>query len=295
MSKKELQLQFMKLEEEGYRINSRCMLYSFGADNYQEFPAWKYKVIQFIGRHLKNHPYYPQISYTLSLKRDSVNNFNDILRDMHIISQDDEYWQEQSLPSTNSTSYDQTPVRVSSFWNGIFMQQNVADCNAQSAPLQSYSQPTISNNMKQKVFIVHGHDNEAKIEMARTLEMLGFEAIILHEQPNAGRTIIEKIAAYSDVVFAVVLYTECDLGRDKTKKVEEEQYRARQNVVFEHGYLIGKLDREKVAAFVKGNVETPGDISGVVYTAMDHAGAWKQELVREMKAAGLNADSNKLI
>ena len=131
--------------------------------------------------------------------------------------------------------------------------------------------------------------------MARTLEKLGFEAIILHEQPNAGYTIIEKIAAYSDVVFAVVLYTECDLGRDKTKKFEEEQYRARQNVVFEHGYLIGKLDREKVAAFVKGNVETPGDISGVVYTTMDNAGAWKQELVREMRAAGLNVDFNKLI
>lgn len=147
----------------------------------------------------------------------------------------------------------------------------------------------------QKVFIVHVHDNEAKAEMARILEKLGFEAIILHEQPNAGRTIIEKIAAYSDVAFAVVLYTECDLGRDKNIPVNEEKYRARQNVVFEHGYLIGKLGRKKVSAFVKGDVETPGDISGVVYTAMDKAGAWKQELVKEMNAVGLNVDFHKLL
>lgn len=150
----------------------------------------------------------------------------------------------------------------------------------------------IANN---KVFIVHGHDNEAKIEMARVLEKLGYEAIILHEQPTAGRTIIEKIEANANVAFAVVLYTECDLGRDKDSPPERVKYRARQNVVFEHGYLIGKLGREKVSAFVKGNVETPGDISGVVYTSMDQAGAWKQELVKEMQAAGLNVDSNKLI
>lgn len=143
-----------------------------------------------------------------------------------------------------------------------------------------------------KVFIVHGHDNEAKQETARTLEKAGYEAIILHEQANIGNTIMEKLERCTNVGYAIVLYTECDLGRAKESKVDEERYRARQNVVYEHGYLIGKLGRERVFALVKGDVETPGDISGVVYTSMDSAGAWKISLAKDMRAAGLEIDMN---
>lgn len=146
-----------------------------------------------------------------------------------------------------------------------------------------------------KVFIVHGHDDAAKIEMARTLEKAGLEAVILHEQADVGMTIIEKIEKYTDVAFAVILYTECDKGRAKEQDVNEEKYRARQNVVFEHGYLIGKLGRTHVSAFVKGDVETPGDISGVVYTKMDSAGAWKQTLARNMMATGMTVDVAKMV
>ena len=149
--------------------------------------------------------------------------------------------------------------------------------------------------MSKKVFIVHGHDETAKITVARVLEKAGFEPIILHEQANLGKTIIEKLDYYTDVDFAIVLYTECDLGRAKEETVDKERYRARQNVVYEHGYLIGKLGREKVFALVKGDVETPGDISGVVYTQMDGAGAWKMDLARDMKAVGLPIDMNDLI
>jgi len=148
-------------------------------------------------------------------------------------------------------------------------------------------------HMSNKVFIVHGHDEAAKETMARTLEKAGFEAIILHEQASSGNTIIEKIEANTDVSFAVVLYTQCDLGRAKDAKVESEKYRARQNVVFEHGYLIAKLGRNRVCALVKGDVETPGDISGVVYISMDAAGAWKMQLAKEMKSAGLLIDMDK--
>ena len=144
-----------------------------------------------------------------------------------------------------------------------------------------------------KVFIVHGHDNAAIHEMARTLEKGGFDPIILREQPDDGLTIIEKIEQYTDVGYAVVLYTQCDLGRAKGSPAGQERYRARQNVVFEHGYLIGKLNRNRVCALVKGDVETPGDISGVVYVPMDEDGAWKIRLARNMKSAGLDVDMNK--
>lgn len=144
-----------------------------------------------------------------------------------------------------------------------------------------------------KVFIVHGHDNEAKQELARVLEKSSFEAIILHEQPNSGKTIIEKIEKYTDVGYAIVLYTECDKGRSKDEPVEKERFRARQNVVFEHGYLIAKLGRGHVCALIKGDVETPGDISGVVYINMDETGAWKMSLAKDMQDVGLPVDMNK--
>lgn len=145
-----------------------------------------------------------------------------------------------------------------------------------------------------KVFIVHGHDDLAKVTVARSLERMGFEAVILHEQPDEGKTIIEKIETYSNVSFAVVLYTECDVGRDKTKNESENRKRARQNVVFEHGYLMGKLGRKRVCALVKGNVETPGDISGVVYTPMDDKNAWEMSLYKNMRAVGMKVDLNNL-
>lgn len=144
-----------------------------------------------------------------------------------------------------------------------------------------------------KVFIVHGHDNEAKQETARFIERLDLQAIILHEQANKGQTIIEKIEDNSNVGFAVVLYTPCDEGRAKNQS--ELQNRARQNVVFEHGYLIGKIGRKNVCALVKGNVEKPNDISGVVYIDMDSHGAWKTELAKEMKECGYFIDANKLL
>ncbi|MFD7525042.1 TIR domain-containing protein [Paenibacillus chitinolyticus] len=146
---------------------------------------------------------------------------------------------------------------------------------------------------KSKVFIVHGHDNEAKQETARFIEKLGLQAIILHEQASKGKTIIEKIEENSNVGFAVVLYTPCDEGRAKTQL--ELHDRARQNVIFEHGYLIGKIGRQNVCALVKGDIEKPNDISGVVYINMDSHGAWKTDLIKEMKESGYAVDANKLL
>ena len=145
-----------------------------------------------------------------------------------------------------------------------------------------------------KVFIVHGQDETAKLDVARFIEKLGFEAIILHEQVSSGKTIIEKIEEFSNVGYGVVLYTPCDLG---AKKGDDKilQARARQNVVFEHGYLIAKLGRRNVCALVKGEIEIPNDISGVVYVPLDDHKAWRLELAKELRNAGYNVDMNLII
>lgn len=145
-----------------------------------------------------------------------------------------------------------------------------------------------SNN---KVFIVHGHDGELKEKVARRLEQQGIEAIILSEQVNRGRTIIEKLEAYSDVNVAIILFTQDDLGVAKEEK-GNEKYRARQNVVFEAGYFMGYLGRENIIMIADENVEIPGDLSGMVYTTRD---SWEFEMLKELNAAGMKVNMNKLL
>ncbi|OPX55060.1 Predicted nucleotide-binding protein containing TIR-like domain-containing protein [Oceanospirillum multiglobuliferum] len=167
----------------------------------------------------------------------------------------------------------------------------------QSPVQQSIHQPQVASATpvfsapktpkKNKVFIVHGRDNEAKQEVARHIESIGLDAIILHEQASSGMTIIEKIEYYAgEADFAIVIYTPCDKGRGAFETAVPARDRARQNVVFEHGYLMAKLGRKNVCALVKGQIETPNDISGVVYVSMDQAGAWKNDVNIELKACG---------
>lgn len=143
------------------------------------------------------------------------------------------------------------------------------------------------------VFIVHGRDDLAKTEVARFIEKLGLTAIILHEQDNGGKTIIEKIEEYTNVGYGIVLYTPCDVG--SLENDENLKPRARQNVVFEHGYLIGKLGRNKVSALVKTQVEIPGDLNGLVYTELDKAGGWKLSIAKELTREGYSIDLNKAL
>lgn len=143
-----------------------------------------------------------------------------------------------------------------------------------------------------KIFIVHGHDDGARETVARFLERVGLETVILHEQANQGRTIIEKVVANSDVGFAVVLLTPDDEGCVKGGTPEP---RARQNVLLELGYFIGRLGRDKVCALKRGTLEIPSDFAGVVWETMDSNGGWKQALARELEAAGHVIDWNKVM
>lgn len=148
-------------------------------------------------------------------------------------------------------------------------------------------------SLSRRVFVVHGHDEGARETVARFLDKIGFEPVILHEQANRGGTVIEKIEANSDVGFAVVLLTPDDLGR--SVKEEELKPRARQNVLLELGYFIGHLGREKVCALKRGDLDIPSDFTGVVWEKMDDSGGWKQALGRELQAAGHEVDWNKVM
>jgi predicted nucleotide-binding protein len=152
--------------------------------------------------------------------------------------------------------------------------------------------PVADEAYERKIFVVHGHDNEAKIEVARFLERNGFEVIILHEQASKGRTLIEKIIAHSEVGFAVVLLTPDDEGNKKGEPPARP--RARQNVILELGYFLCRLGRERVCALKRGEVQIPSDYDGVVYETFDEFGGWKSKLARELSAAGYNIDWTKV-
>lgn len=138
-----------------------------------------------------------------------------------------------------------------------------------------------------KVFLVHGHDTAAKETVARFVERIGLSPIILHEQPNLGKTVIEKFEIFSDVHYAVVLLTPDDVGHSVNEPAKTSK-RARQNVVLELGYFLGKLGRARVAALYKHDVEMPSDYQGVVFIKLDDGGAWKTKLAQEFVQAGLS-------
>jgi predicted nucleotide-binding protein len=142
------------------------------------------------------------------------------------------------------------------------------------------------------IFIVHGHDDAAKEKVARFIQKAGLVPIILHEQVNRGRTIIEKFEDHAAKAgFAIILATPDDCGHpsaDDTKKAP----RARQNVILELGYFVGKLGRDKTFVLRWPDVELPSDILGVVYHSMDSSDAWKMALAKELTAAGYQIDLN---
>jgi hypothetical protein len=121
------------------------------------------------------------------------------------------------------------------------------------SPVQAKAAPAPSNHQSKDIFIVHGHDEAAKPAVARFIEHLGLHPIILHEQADRGRTIIEKFEHHSDVGFAVVLLTPDDMGHPKDEPPKSNP-RARQNVIFELGFFFGMLNCSRVCALLKGDI-----------------------------------------
>jgi predicted nucleotide-binding protein len=144
-----------------------------------------------------------------------------------------------------------------------------------------------------RVFIVHGHSG-ARVALARVLEAsaTNFEVRILSEATNQGRTIIEKLEhEAASATYAVVLLTADDEGGPRTS--DDRHPRARQNVILELGFFIGKLGRSKVAILYEEGVELPSDMQGVAYILLDEHDGWKLKLAKELRAAGHDLDITK--
>jgi predicted nucleotide-binding protein len=165
--------------------------------------------------------------------------------------------------------------------------------NRRSAPPTTPAAPLRAAS--REIFVVHGHDEAAKVRVARFLERLKFTPVILHERPDLGQTIMEKLEKNAaGAAFAVVLLTPDDVGNAKKAGAGGPQSRARQNVILEMGLFIGRLGRSHVCALYAHGVELPSDLAGLGYTPLDEHGAWETKLAKELRAAGLDVDMNLL-
>jgi len=158
-----------------------------------------------------------------------------------------------------------------------------------TTPVQTQDTTVSERKVGDRVFLVHGRDEATKQEVARFLEHLEIDPLILNEQPNSGRTLVEKLEFYSGQVgFAILVLSPDDEGRLVGASTLET--RPRQNVVFEAGYFIGLLGRGRVCVLLAGEMTSPSDIDGVAYLAM--SGNWKLDLANELRAAGYSVDLN---
>ena len=170
---------------------------------------------------------------------------------------------------------------------------------ARLAQAQTYQREGIAVSdsaliLSKKVFVVHGRNETYREAVARLLEKLELQPIILHELANKGRTIIEKFLDHSDVSFAVVLLTADDRGGLASDPPDSYLPRARQNVLLELGFFLGKLGRDRVCALYQGNVEIPSDYQGVLFIKLDEDNSWMLRLAKEIKSSGIPVDLNRL-
>lgn len=197
-----------------------------------------------------------------------------------LLRRDDEYFAQRTLQQ-----FDKARVVLQSFISEI---EDYWDDDSPPAFGLSGEQggEILSHPNGSKVFLAHGRDTGSMNEVARFLERIGLTPIILVERPNQGKTIIEKFESNSDVRFAIVLLTPDDVGGFQRGGNGFEP-RARQNAIFELGFFIGKLGRDRVCALTKGHIEIPSNYSGVLYIPMDDAGGWKYSLENELSATDL--------
>ncbi len=166
-----------------------------------------------------------------------------------------------------------------------------------SSPVKPATQA--SEDSQKQIFIVHGHDKEARDQLELALRRLGLEPFILMNTSGGGKTIIEALEGQigrdytSD--FGIVLMTPDDYGYSQKDGEQKGEPRARQNVILETGMLLSSLTRERMAIIVKGHLEIPSDISGFIHFSYNqYVKEIVPKLCQRLKDAGFDIDSNRI-
>jgi predicted nucleotide-binding protein len=145
-----------------------------------------------------------------------------------------------------------------------------------------------------KIFLIHGKDEQMKLDVSRILEALNLEPVILREKLTKRQNIIENINDYDYVSFAVVLLSPDDLTSTDGKNSDNAKYLGNHNVIFELGYFLGRLGKQNVVALFrkKKGFKIPIDYSGVLW--IEYKLGWYYELINQLKACNFDVDVNKI-
>lgn len=182
---------------------------------------------------------------------------------------------------TNELTQLKTTLKQVKLFSASFLPSKINDSDASPQTTQ--------------IFVVHGHDDVGKLSVARVLEKLSFEVVILHEQVNQGRTLLEKLLSHAlTASYAVILLAPDDWGGPRGCKVNDLRPRSRENVIFELGLFLGLLGPRHVAVMRKSGVDIPSDLEGLVSIEMDSNGGWQLALAKELAAVGFKADLSRL-
>lgn len=148
-----------------------------------------------------------------------------------------------------------------------------------------------------KIFVVHGHDREARDQLELVLMRLGLQPFILQNADGGSKTIIEALEQhiYQEAAFGIVLLTPDDFGYPKAKGEADRQPRARQNVILEMGMIMAALGRARMVILKKGALELPSDANGIIYIEFnDHVREIVPKLAQRLQAGGFEIDPAKI-
>jgi predicted nucleotide-binding protein len=110
-----------------------------------------------------------------------------------------------------------------------------------------------------RVFITHGRSDDWRAVQAFIEKDVRLPTIELEQEPNLGRTIIEKLAdSAAQCDSAVIVMTGDDVAN-------EDESRVRENVMHEIGFFQGRYNRTGVVLMHEDGVNIPTNLSGVAY------------------------------
>jgi len=158
--------------------------------------------------------------------------------------------------------------------------------------------PSASGNLGRRIIVVSGADDEMKQALTGALTKLSLIPLVMSEEPSQGKKIVENFSRdYADVAFAVVLLSPDDFAYAKNEAATKRKLRPQQDVVFELGFLLGKLGKGNVLVFFRecANFEIPTDFEGIKFTAFDDRDSWKLALIRELSNSGLAVDGDRIL
>jgi predicted nucleotide-binding protein len=159
----------------------------------------------------------------------------------------------------------------------------------------SMPQPTRAR----KVLLAHGRDDRWAQAVAHLLEQAGSHELTILDQRAEQRAELLEDAGDQRAAprYAVVLLTADDIGGRRLESAEEPYFapRARQDVVFEMGFLAAALTPACVCVLYEEGVELPCELDEISHVRLDLAGTWQPKLLMKLRRAGFDYDLNRLV